>query len=187
MKKPEKKKGGPYGLVERHSRRAQVHKLHFEYGYSAVEISKILKKHRNTISDDIHYWNSKILKNLNMFQPENIIILLVERYETQRTRLREQLDQTIDSKEKIALQRLIFDINSKIILTYRKLAESTHRIHKLGTEWLNDHLKERNEKVRYLTFYDTISVSEEAKERITQIIDEDRKKKPIKIKLIKSA
>ncbi len=58
--------------------------------------------------------------------------------------------------------------------------ESTHRIHKLGTEWLNDHMKERNEKVRYLTFYDTISVSEEAKERITQIINEDGEKSRLK-------
>ena len=170
------KKGGPYNKNERIKIQNEVYRLHFEYGYSAVKISEIMKINRNTINGYIDQWNSKILKHINIFYPEHVILILLERFEIQRTRLREQLDKVTNFQEKIILERLICDIDLKILNTYQKLAESSYRVHKYATEWLNDTLKKRNVDKRYLTFYDTISVSEKAKERIKSIINEDRKK-----------
>jgi len=168
------KKGGPYNKKDRDARRTEVYRLHFEYGYAAVKIAELMNVNRNTINGDIDYWYSKILST-NRFEPEFHILINIKRLETQRTRLREDLDKTT-TQEKIALERLIYEMDFKILQIYFKLAGSDYRIHKLGTDWLNNILKKKKIDVRYLTFFDTISVSEKAQQRIRQIINEDRRK-----------
>ena len=69
---------------------------------------------------------------------------------------------------------MILDIDCKIINTQIKLADSMKRIHKLGIGYLNDYLKENGKDNRYMTYFDTISVSEKAKQKISKIIKEDR-------------
>jgi len=69
---------------------------------------------------------------------------------------------------------MIFDIDCKIINTQIKLADSIKRITKQGTDYLNDWLKENRKDHRYLTWFDTISVSKKAQHRISKIIKEDR-------------
>ena len=61
--KSRKKKGGPYSKTDRQTRREEVYRLHFEYGYSALKISELMKINRNTINGDIQYWYSKVVKN----------------------------------------------------------------------------------------------------------------------------
>jgi len=76
------------------------------------------------------------------------------------------------------LERLICDIDFKIVCIFQKLSESLLRVHQLGTMWLNSHMKRQKKDERYMTFFDTISVSEKAKQSINRIINEDRKKGP---------
>jgi hypothetical protein len=57
------KKGGPYNKADRHARRAEVYRLHFEFGYSAIRIADMMKINRNTINGDVSYWFDKISKN----------------------------------------------------------------------------------------------------------------------------
>ena len=168
------KKGGPYNKKDRLARRNEVYRLHFEYGYFAVKIAEIMGVNRNTINGDIDYWYSKI--NSNIFNPEQRVLANIERLESQRTRLREELDRKTESQEKIALERLIYEVDSKILQICFKLGESSHRIHKLATNWLNDFLKKKGKDERYMTFLDTISVSEKARQRIRKIINEDKGK-----------
>lgn len=175
IKNTHHKKGGPYNKKDRLARRNEVYRLHFEYGYSAVKIAELMNVNRNTINGDINHWYSKILKT-NRFEPEFHILINIKRLETQRTRLREDLDKVTEIQEKIALERLICELGSKILQIYFKLAESSSRIHKLGTDWANHTLKKNKMDDRFLTFFDTISVSEKAKQRINKIINEDRSK-----------
>ena len=49
----EEKMGGPYTKQEQQIRRDKVFELHFEQGYSALKIAKILDVNRNTINKDI--------------------------------------------------------------------------------------------------------------------------------------
>ena len=177
ISKSRKKNGGPYSKADRQNRRDEVHRLHFEYGYSANKIADLMKVNRNTINGDVDYWYSKIQKNTNIYNPENAIILNLERFEVQRTRLREQLDKVKNIQEQITLERLICDIDSKIIQTSQKLAESTYRVHKLATDWLNNYMKKNKKSQRYFTLYDTVSVSDKAHERINRIINEDKNKR----------
>jgi hypothetical protein len=174
--KKNSRKGGRYSKQDRDARRNEVHKLYFEYGYSARKISELMKINRNTINGDIQYWYSKIVNNNNIFNPEYSIINNIQRLEIQRTRLREQIDKTESFQERLSIERLIFEIDSKILHTYQKLADSSRRLLDVSSEWMNDWFKKNHKTERYITLFDTISVSETAKEKINQIINEDRKK-----------
>jgi len=172
--KDAKREGGPYSKSERDKRMQEVYKLHFEYGYSARKISELMKVNRNTINGDINYWYSKIYKNTNIFNPEGAIIINLERLEVQRSRLREQLDKVKLFQEKLALERLIYEIDCKILHTYNKLVESEKRMWDHSTERLNQWMKDNKKDVRYIKIFDRLSVSEKAHERIEKIIKEDR-------------
>jgi len=82
------KKGGPYTKQEIMDRKNEVHRLHFEYGYSARKIADLMKVNRNTINGDIDYWYSKIAENFNMVDPLGSIMVNIQRLDIQRSRLR---------------------------------------------------------------------------------------------------
>ena len=176
LKKTTKKRGGPYSKDEKIKRQNEVYRLHFEYGYSARKISELMKINRNTINDDIFFWYNKIVSSSEILDPENSIIVSIQRFNVQRSRLREDLDKVENFQQKHAIERMIFDIDSKILNTQLRLESSVKRIHKLGIDHLNDWLKKNKSSDRYMTYFDTISVSEKAKQRISKIIKEDKKK-----------
>jgi len=176
IKKPVKKVG-PYTRSEKDKRRDEVYRLHFEYGYSARKIAELMKVNRNTINGDVDYWYSMIIKKVNIFQPEYNIITTLEKMQIQLARLREQLDKAKSISERISIERLIYDINSKILYTYQKVASSSIRTHGLATQLCNSKMKKDNRPGRILSFYDTIAVSDKAQERINRIINEDRERR----------
>lgn len=169
------KRGGPYTKKETESRRNEVCRLHFEYGYSARKISDLIKINRNTINGDLQYWYSKIVEQNNIRNPELVIIINLQRLEIQRIRLREQIDKTNLFQEKILLERLIYEIDSKILYTHHRLAESKTRMINFSTERLNEWLKRNNHDVQYLTLYEKILTSTKARDKIRKIINEDKK------------
>lgn len=175
IKKPAKK-GGPYSKNEKDVRRDEVYRLCFDYGYSARKIADLMKINRNTINGDIDYWYNQIFKNMNWKHPEASIVLYLERLEMQMTRLREQLDKVNSNSERISIEHLIYDINSKILNTYQKISQSIFRVNDLFTKRLNEHMKKNNETTRFLTYFDTISVSEKKYLKIKKIIEEDIKR-----------
>ena len=171
---PKTRRRGPYSKQEKESRRNEVYRLHFDYGYSARKISELMKVNRNTINGDISYWYSKVTSNHNVFDPEMDILIRLKRFEVQRTRLRIQTDTTTEFHDKIALERLILDIDSKVLQVYQKLGESTKRVMDAVTENLNHEMKKQKKDARYMLLFDKIVVSESAKEKIEQIIREDK-------------
>jgi len=169
-----KKKGGRYTKDEKLKQQNEVYRLHFEYGYSARKISELMKINRNTINGDIDYWYAKIYANSNTFDPEISVVINIQRFNVQRSRLRENLDKAENFQQRHAIEKMIFDIDCKIINTQIKLADSTKRIHKQGIGYVNMWLKENGKDYQYLTFFDTLSVSGKAQKRISKIIKEDR-------------
>lgn len=171
-----KKKGGPYSNDEKIKRQNEVHKLHFEYGYSARKISELLKASRNTINGDVSYWYSKVAGDHERLNHEPHIIANIERLEIQRTRLRERLD-TVQSFQQIhATEKMILEIDSKIINIRMKLGESFRQIEKGKTEFINSHLESMGEDFRYLNFSDIVPVSSKTRDRISKIMKDDLKK-----------
>ena len=168
------KKGGPYTRKEQGERREEVYRLHFGYGYSASKIAELMKINRNTINNDINYWYSEIGENSIIDDAESIIVIATERLDLQRTRLREYLDKTFDIQEKLTIERLIYEIDSRLTTIHQKIAESEKRLINFGTNYLNEYLESKNDPNRYLAIGGKISLSKEAKEKIDEIIKEDR-------------
>ena len=77
--------------------------------------------------------------------------------------------------EKISLERLVYEIDCKIVHIRQKIADSSAKNYEYGISFLNEYLKSKNENKRFLTFYDKIKVSDPAKKKIDTIIKEDKK------------
>jgi len=168
-------KRGPYAKQELEKRRNKMYRYHFEYGYSARKIAELLKINCNTINGDITYWYSKIAKS-NDIQPESAIFTVLERLDIQRTRFREYLDQpTSNISDKIAIEKILLDIDFKIAQVNHKLADSGNRITDYAMEFLNKYLKSTNSRERYLSINQKLSVSESASKQIDKVISEDKK------------
>jgi hypothetical protein len=173
---PKSRKQGPYSKQEKEKRRNEVYRLHFDYGYSARKISDLMKVNRNTINGDISFWYHKVGNTQNIFDPEVTIIMNLRRFEEQRSRLREQIDKVSEFSEKLSLERMVFDIDSKILQIYQKLGESTRRIMDLSTNYLNKYMEDNKKPQRYMLYFDRISVSDKAKKKIEKIIKDDKSK-----------
>jgi len=107
------RKGGPYTKKEQEDRRKEVFHLHFEKGYSAVKISDLLDVNRNTINDDIKFWYSQMIDELGNDNLKTWVIKQFTRFEIQRNRLLENLENYERLSEKLAIEKLLFNIDSK--------------------------------------------------------------------------
>ena len=87
----------------------------FEKGYSAVKIAKRISVSRNTINGDIKYLYAQIS---NEFKNNNLLgfwaLRQYDRLENQRGRLLTDLEKQDKLKDKILLERMILDVDSKI-------------------------------------------------------------------------
>ena len=170
---PKQRRSGPYAASEKEARRNKVYKLNFDYGLSARDIAKQLKVNRNTINDDIRYWYDQITKNFNIVDPSVAVVKQIERFEIQRTRLRTKLDKTRTTSEQNHIERLILEVDNKITQIRIKIKESSTQVHKLATMWLNDKMKQMKNDDRYITFGDTIKVSDKSHDKINRILNQD--------------
>ena len=107
----QEKNGGPYSKGEREKRQKEVSRLHFEFGYSAIKISDLMKINRNTINADIKYWYSNIKEELKQ-NSEDFILRQIGRLEAQRSRIIENLAE--NKVDDIKYEKLLLDIDVKI-------------------------------------------------------------------------
>jgi len=119
-----KKRGGRYTRYEKIERQDEVYRLHFEYRYSARKISELMGIPRNTINGDIDYWYANIVTNSNIIDPEKSVIISIQRFDIQQSRLRKTLDKTENFQQRHAIEKMIFDIEREITNTKIKLANS---------------------------------------------------------------
>ncbi len=170
ISKSRNKKGGPYNKKDRDARRNEVNKLYFEYGYSAKKISEMMKINRNTINGDVGYLYGKIVKSVDVANATFWVMEQIERLKLQRTRLREYLDETKNLQEKLAIERMIFDVDSKIGQIEIKLLDSKERVHILATNWLNKWMEKNNKEERYISYGDVKRVPSKSYEKIRSLL-----------------
>lgn len=111
----EAKKGGPYTKQEQDERRKQVYQLHFEQGKSAVKIAEILNVSRNTINEDIRFWYTQLAREIGEDNLSSKMASLIHRLELQRSRLQEKLEKLENFDERLSVERLLFDIESRLM------------------------------------------------------------------------
>ena len=112
--KSKNKKGGPYSKKDRNLRIDQVCKLHFEYGYSAKKISELMEVNRNTVNDDIKQLYSTLESNWEKSSSSSLLQSHIASIVAQKSRLREELDNTEKISEKLAIEKIILQVESKI-------------------------------------------------------------------------
>lgn len=117
-----------------------------------------MKINRNTINSDIQYCYEKVSKNWTSSGPDFMVLKHIQRLELSRTRLREYLDKTKNLQEKLAIERMILDVESKIGQAQFKLYSTTTMIHQLSTKWLNNWMKKNGHKDRYISYGDVMTV-----------------------------
>ena len=169
------KKGGPYTKSEQRKRREEVYKLYFDYGYSARKIAEFLKINRNTIYNDISYLHITSLEKGHNVDPICYILNQFERFEIQRTRLRNKLNHVESFHEKITIEKFIFNIDMKIASFQLKFIETPINISKRIVYLINKEYEKMNGKIRNDSMYMFNDVSESAWEKIEKIYHEDFK------------
>lgn len=118
------KKGGPYTADQREKRRLEVFKLHFEEGHSIVETAKRLGIHRNTISEDCRNWYYELAKHWKDYDREVMIVKQFQRIEEQHARLLKSIQNEKDSKQKLALEKMLNKINEQLMNHVRRTMEN---------------------------------------------------------------
>ena len=171
----QKKKGGPYPKSEQRKRREEVYKLHFDYGYSARKISEFLKINRGTINRDVMFWYADVAKKWRHTDPEFFVMRQIERFQIQRTRLRKQLDIAETNKEKITIEKFLFDIDIKITDFQIRITEASKHAVFMAGKVINKILTEQEKYNRVISKDIFYEVSEKANDKIQKIYDEDMK------------
>ena len=107
------KQGGPYTKNEQDERRNKVYSMYFEKGFSAIKIASELGVNRNTINQDIKFLRSDITKK-DQIKPAIWLLEQKEHLEQQKDRLIELLEITKDFEQRLRVEKIILDIESKI-------------------------------------------------------------------------
>jgi len=124
----ENKKGGPYTQIEQTNRQNQVYTLHFERGHSARKIAQALKVNRNTINSDITTLYSQMSDDWKDYDIKKWFMMQLERYDSQRSRLFDELDKTENLAEKLSIEKLIFEIDTRVTQLFAKLIQQNYNM-----------------------------------------------------------
>ena len=174
-----RQKFAPYTRSQRRKRIMEVYKLHFEHGVPATRIAQLIKVDRNTINNDL-----KILyqEALNDYDPNNmslddILQKQILRLETQRDRLGLYLSDVKDVNNKIAIERLIADIDFKLIGAIEKV------YHKEGRFWdeiikrINKIAENKKWDVRYTSLFELHKISTDSRKSLNKLMEDVLKEK----------
>jgi hypothetical protein len=140
------------------------------------------KTNRNTINSDITYWYSQLQKEDHNVSVEDWINKIVYRLETKRVRLMEKLDKATVLSDSILLERMILEIDNKIIQIAMKIQTTNQSVYDKTTNMFNSWLEEHGYKERYVLWGQTLRVTPDTSKKIKQIIQSDKYQKPVKPK-----
>jgi hypothetical protein len=169
-----KQKFAPFTKSQRRKRRMEVYKLHFEHGVPATRIAELMKVDRNTINNDL-----KILyrKALNDYDPDDMSLddILQKQFlrlETQRDRLCLYLCDAKDINNKIAIERLIADIDFKLIGAIERVNHSTRRFWDEIINRVNKIADIEKLDVRYSSLYELHKISIDSRKSLNKLKEE---------------
>ncbi len=163
----------PYTKTQRRLRRSEVYRLHFEHGMPATRIAEMMKVDRNTINNDLKVLYQKALSDYN---PDNmsfdeIIEKQLVRLETQRDRLGLYLCDVNDINSKISIERLIADVDFKLIGAIEKVNHNSNRVVNEIIKGVNKMAESNNIKLRYTSLFELHKISLDSRKSLDEIED----------------
>jgi len=171
----EQKMGGPYSSKERKQRRERVAELYFERGYHVTDIAEKLNVSRNTISDDLKLCFSQLRNEYDDFNYTTICMTQFHRMGIQRRRLMDLLQTETKFSNRMALEKMITDIENKIMQAALKIDVNYNNIQTHAIDMINIWAKEQNPTFRVTPHNQSDRISIEAQDKIDKIIEEDLK------------
>jgi len=147
----------------------------------------MIKVNRNTINSDITYWYSQLKKEDSKVSAEDWINKMLYRLETKRTRLMEKLDKAISLDDSLLLEKMLYEIDIKIIQIIMKIQNTNQSIYNRTTNMFNNWLEEHNYKERYVLCGQRLKVTSGTRENTKRLIQLEKYQKPVKSKNIISS
>ena len=92
------------------------------------------------------------------------------RFESQRVRLRKELDGEITLQERLMIEKMILDLDSKISNLLIKLDSSTQQTWDTAVKFINDWMEKEGHKNRYMSFGSLYTIPEKSREKIFQLL-----------------
>jgi len=169
----QEKKGGPYTKNEKIKRQNEVYRLHFDRGYSALKISDMMKINRNTVNSDINHGYSLLAKEWDCYDIDSWCMKQVQRLESQRVRLFIELDKVENASGRLSIEKMILDIDMKIMNFVLKYASSMNSIEENGVQWINKWAKTNGINIVLTDRRRMIQASSETTEKIEKLLKED--------------
>jgi hypothetical protein len=173
-----KRKFAPFTKAQRRKRRMEVYRLHFEKGMPAIRIAHLMKVDRNTINNDLRILYSKALNDYNPdMSLDDILQKQLVRLETQRDRLGLYLSGANDINSKIAIERLIADIDFKLIGVIERLGHNVVRYWDEIIKQINKIAENEKLNARYTSLFELRRISIESGESLNKLREEILKEK----------
>jgi Mn-dependent DtxR family transcriptional regulator len=174
-------KFAPFTKSQRRKRRMEVYKLHFDHGVPATRIAEMMKVDRNTIKNDLKILYREALKDYDPddMSLDDILQKQLLRLETQRDRLGLYLSDAKDINSKIAIERLMADIDFKLIGAIEKV------YHKEGRFWdeiikkINKIAENKKWDVRYTSLFELHKISTDSRKSLNKLMEDVLKEKKV--------
>lgn len=172
-------KFAPYTKSQRLLRRSEVYKLHFEHGMPATRISEVMNVDRNTINNDLKVLYQKALNdhNVDNMSLDEIVEKQLVRLETQRDRLGLYLCDVKDVNTKISIERLIADVDFKLIGAIEKVNHNSNRFFDEILKGVNKMAEINNISLRYTSLFELQRISKDSRKSLDEIRDQALKEK----------
>ena len=167
-------KFAPFTKSQRRKRRTEVYKLHFEHGIPATRIAQMMKVDRNTINNDLKILYREALAD---YSPEDmnlddILQKQLLRLETQRDRLGLYLCDAKDINNKIAIERLIADIDFKLIGAIEKIRHNESRFWDEMIKRINKVAEIKKLDLRYTSLFELHKISIDSRKSLNKLKEE---------------
>lgn len=169
-----KHKFPPFTRSQRRKRRMEVYRLHFEKGIPAIRIADMMNVDRNTINNDLKILYNKALNdyNPNEITLDEILQKQLVRLETQRDRLGQYLCEAKDLNSRIIIERLISDIDFRLLGVIEKLNQNIVRFWDEVIKQINKSVGNEKLKTRYTSLFELNRISMDSRKSLDELKEE---------------
>jgi hypothetical protein len=165
-----RQKKAPYTKIQRKERRDEVYRLHFDNGMPATRIAELMKVDRNTINNDLKILYNKSIRDYNSdLSFDDVIEKQLVRLETQRDRLSLYLCDTNDINSKITIERMITDIDFKVIGVIEKLNQNIVQHWNAVMEQVNKIAEKEKLKTRFTSLFELYRISIDSRQDLDKL------------------
>ena len=165
--KTSQKSGGPYTKAERAKRRKEVSRLHLEVGLPATAIAEAMKINRNTINDDLRL----LYRDIANEAPEytEYFHKQMARLELQRSRVLDYLPHTESIEDKLAIERLVAEIDFRMLGTATKVEYSNVSFWNNVKKTYNLVAEKKGLNYRIASFFELLEISTLARKDLDEL------------------